>query len=255
MSLILQELGIVVAMQQPNPNLVTVEFLQLSGIIPTDWQLASEPVNNPNFAQLQFTNGFRITAEPNRIMFGENIGDRDVNTLTVAQIANRYVSIFQLARYAAIGINIRSYSPQPSIQTATEYLNTQLLSSGSWQQYGAAPVRAALKLVYTLPGRELNLDIAAAGMQFADREIQPVILFSGNFTHNLATSEQGESAAAARQVLTSWQTDLSAYCELITDRFLNPDLVTVIPSSLSPAEANIPMEIPYAPDLYPKSII
>ena len=39
MSLILQELGIVVAMQQPNPNLVTAEFLKLSGIIPADWQL------------------------------------------------------------------------------------------------------------------------------------------------------------------------------------------------------------------------
>jgi hypothetical protein len=31
-SLILQELGIVVAMQQPNRNLVTAEFLKLSGI-------------------------------------------------------------------------------------------------------------------------------------------------------------------------------------------------------------------------------
>jgi hypothetical protein len=66
MSLILQELGIVVAMQQPNPNLVTAEFLKLSGIIPTDWQLAREPLNNDKISPLLFTNGVRIDAEPNR---------------------------------------------------------------------------------------------------------------------------------------------------------------------------------------------
>jgi hypothetical protein len=71
MSLILQELGIVVAMQQPNPNLVTAEFLQLSGIIPLDWQLARQPVNNDKISQLFFTNGVSISAEPNRIMFGD----------------------------------------------------------------------------------------------------------------------------------------------------------------------------------------
>jgi hypothetical protein len=84
MSLILQELGIVVAMQQPNPNLVTAEFLKLSGIIPPDWQLAREPINNERISRLLFTNGVSITAEPNRIMFGETIGDKDLNTLTVA---------------------------------------------------------------------------------------------------------------------------------------------------------------------------
>ena len=81
MSLILQELGIVVAMQQPNPNLVTAEFLKLSGIIPTDWQLAQEPVNTERISQLLFTNSVRIVAEPNRIMFGENIGELDISTL------------------------------------------------------------------------------------------------------------------------------------------------------------------------------
>ena len=53
MSLILQELGIVVAMQQPNPNLVTAEFLKLSGIIPLDWQLATEPINQLDFGLME----------------------------------------------------------------------------------------------------------------------------------------------------------------------------------------------------------
>jgi hypothetical protein len=249
MSLILQEIGIVVAMQQPNPNLVTAEFLQLSGIIPLDWQLAREPINNDRVSQLLFTNGVSIVAEPNRIMFGENIGNRDMNTLTVATIAQKYVSIFKLAKYSAIGINIRSYSAQASIQNATQYINRQFLADGAWQNYGTAPVRAALKLVYTLLGRELNLDIEAAGMQFNDAEITPVIMFSGNFSYNLSNVESGDSLSAASQVLTNWQTDLSAYCELITDRFLSDRKVIELATASQNGDGNLEMEIPYAPSL------
>jgi hypothetical protein len=253
MSLILQELGIVVAMQQPNPNLVTAEFLKLSGIIPTDWQLDREPVSTDRISQLLFTNSVRIVAEPNRIMFGENIGERDINTLSVAQVARQYTEIFKLAKYSAIGINIRSYSPQANILAATQYLNHQLLADGSWQNYGTAPVQAALNLVYSLEGRQLNLDIGAAGIQFAEQEITPVILFSGNFSYNLASSELGETAAAVSQVLTNWQTDLSAYCELITDRFLSPGTPTLsVPTVIANDEDNLETEeIPYASNLYP----
>ena len=253
MSLILQELGIVVAMQQPNPNLVTAEFLKLSGIIPLDWQLAREPLNNDKISQLLFTNGVSIVAEPNRIMFGENIGDKDINTLTVATIATKYLDIFKLAQYSAIGINIRSYSPQSTIGSATEYINQQLLGNGNWQKYGTAPVQAALNLVYTLEGRQLNLDVAAAGIQIAEQEITPVILFSGNFSYNLTTPEPDRNLAAASQVLAKWQTDLSAYCELITDRFLTPQQPTLsIPTPTRIGNDDLgELDIHYAPDLYP----
>lgn len=252
MSLILQELGIVVAMQQPNPNLVTGEFLKLSGIIPSDWQLARSPINNERVSQLLFTNGVSIEAYPNRIMFGEVIGDKDIKNLTIATIAQKYLDIFKLAQYSAIGINIRSHSPQASPIAATQYINHQLLASGSWQNYGIAPMQSALKLVYTLEGRQLNLEVAVAGMQFAEAEVMPVILFSGNFSYNLATPSASENLTAVTQVLSNWQTDLSAYCELITDRFLNPTNPTIsVPTKVGSDDDLAGLEIPYAPNLYP----
>jgi hypothetical protein len=256
MSLILQELGIVIAMQQPNPNLVTAEFLKLSGIIPADWQLAKEPINNDTFSQLLFTNGLSIVAEPNRIMFGEYIGERAVDSLVVARVAHNYTQIFKSAQYSAVGINIRSYSPQTSIEAATNYINHQLLTDGAWQNYGMVPVQAALNLAYVLQGRQLNLEINAAGMQFAQAEITPVILFSGKFTHKLSELEPSETAAAVGQILTNWQTDLSAYCELITDRFLNTVPTLALPISPSDNDNNLgEMEIPYAPDLYASNLL
>lgn len=252
MSLILQEVGIVVAMQQPNPNLVTAEFLKLSGIIPPDWQLARQPLNTDKISQLLFTNGVSINAEPNRIMFGETIGDKNINTLTIAQIAENYLNIFKLAQYQAIGINIRSYSPQVNSIAATQYINHQLLSDGSWQNYGTAPIQAALNILYTLKGRQLNLEIAAAGIQFSEQEITPVILFSGNFSYNLTASENSNNLGAADSILANWQTDLSAYCELITDRFLAPSSSPQKVPSVSIGHDDLEgIEIVDAPNLYP----
>ncbi|WP_310487798.1 hypothetical protein [Chamaesiphon sp. VAR_69_metabat_338] len=236
-------------MQQPNPNLVTIEFLKLSGVIPTDWQLAKQPVNNDRVSQLLFTNGVSIIAEPNRIMFGETIGEREIASSTVAAVAQKYLEIFKLAKYLAISINIRSYSPQVNSVAATEYINHQLLAAGSWQNYGVAPVQASLNLVYTLPDRQLSLEVAAAGMQVADREMVPVVLFSGNFNYHLGTPETGADIAVASRVIDNWQTDLATYSELISDRFLSPNQSTIsVPTSID-IDRLAQFEIPYAPDL------
>ncbi len=252
MSLILQELGIVVAMQQPNQNLVTAEFLKLSGIIPLDWQLAREPINNDRSSRLLFTNGISINAEANRIMFGEVIGEKDLNTLTVATVAQNYLNIFKLAQYQAIGINIRSYSPQTHSLAATQYINHQLLADGSWQNYGNAPIQAALNLVYTLDGRQLNLDINAAQIQFSEQEITPVILFSGNFGYNLTAPEVGNNLAAVSHILANWQIDLATYRELITDRFLgSPPPVSVGSDIIIRHDDLDGIEVVDAPNLYP----
>ncbi len=250
--LILQELGIVVAMQQPNPNLVTAEFLKLSGIIPADWELARQPINNEQISRLLFTNGISIAAEPNRIMFGEIIGEKDLNSLTVATIAQKYLNIFKLAQYQAVGINIRGFCPQTNPLAATQYINHQLLSDGSWQNYGTAPIQAALNLVYTLEGRQLNLEVAAAQIQGSEAEITPIILFSGNFSYNLGISEIGNNLDAASLILANWQMDLSAYYELITERFISSTTPMPTPRAITIESNDFEgIEIIDAPNIYP----
>jgi hypothetical protein len=185
-------------------------------------------------------------------MFGEIIGDKDLNTLTVATIAQKYLNIFKLAQYQAVGINIRGFCPQPDAPAATQYINHQLLSDGSWQNYGTAPIQAALNLVYTLEGRQLNLEVAAAQIQVSESEVEPIILFSGNFSYNLVIPEVGTNLAAASSILANWQMDLSAYYELIAERFLVPKTPLTTPRStaVQPDEFE-GIEVIDAPNLYP----
>jgi hypothetical protein len=98
----------------------------------------------------------------------------------------------------------------------------------------------------------LNLEVAAAQLQLSESEIAPIILFSGNFSYNLNIPEIGNSLTAASRILANWQTDISAYYELITERFLNHKTsLNPLPTITTKNDDFDGIEIIDAPDIYP----
>ncbi|MFM6738339.1 MAG: hypothetical protein ACKPJT_23095, partial [Microcystis panniformis] len=63
----IQEFSIAITAKSLNPAMLTVDFLKYSGIVPPDWELNSQPVLNPNYAQVNFQNGIGIVAQPRTI--------------------------------------------------------------------------------------------------------------------------------------------------------------------------------------------
>jgi hypothetical protein len=218
--LITQELAIVVSVKTQNPTILNEDFLKQTGIIPSDWKLAREPIYTDRVAQIVFENGFSIAAQPDRVMFLEAIGDKEIDTISAGEVAQKYVATLKLADYQAVGINFRSYVAQESQEAASEYINGELLASGSWQQYGTGTMRASLNLVYDLSERQLNLSINEASIQFPEQPATPVVLFAGNFSYDTsATSADGKAAKIAK-VIGNWKQDLTEYTALITERFM-----------------------------------
>ena len=64
--LITQEIAIVIAVPVENPTILHEVFLKQAGIIPIEWQLEREPVYSDRVAQIMFTNGVSIVAQPDR---------------------------------------------------------------------------------------------------------------------------------------------------------------------------------------------
>ena len=62
----IQELALVLAVKRQDPTLLNPEFLHYSGIIPEAWELAQQPVRQPQGAQVSFQNGVNIVAYPNQ---------------------------------------------------------------------------------------------------------------------------------------------------------------------------------------------
>jgi hypothetical protein len=247
--LITQELAIVVSVKTQNPAILNEDFLKQTGIIPSDWKLARDPIYTDRVAQIVFENGFSIAAQPDRVMFLEAVGDKEIDTISAGEVAQKYVATLRLADYQAVGINFRSYVAHDNAEEVSEYINTQLLSSGSWQQYGAAGVRASINLVYDLSERQLNLAINEASIQFPEQPATPVVLFAGNFSYDASKTPTDDRATEIAKVIGNWKQDLTEYTALISDRFL-----TTTPDSTGGRKGKAKsvvegMEVAYAAEL------
>jgi hypothetical protein len=241
--LITQELAIVIAVKTQNPTILNEDFLKQSGIIPTDWKLAREPVYTDRVAQIVFENGFSIAAQPDRVMFLEAVGDKEIASISAGEVAQKYVATLKLADYQAVGINFRSYVAYESPAAASEYINSQLLAAGSWQQHGKGAVRASVNLVYDLADGQLNLSVNEASIQFPDQAATPVVLFAGNFSYDISQTADSEKATAIAKLVGNWQQELGEYSALINEKFLS-STVTVAPAQFVVQDVRV---IPTAP--------
>ncbi|GAB1540617.1 hypothetical protein NUACC21_32860 [Scytonema sp. NUACC21] len=244
--LVVQDLVIVVAAKNHSPSILNPDFLKYSGIVPQDWNLARQPIYTNSAAQVVFTNGISIIAEPNRVIFISPIGDKTMSELNIAEIARKYVQTLPNVEYEAVGINPRGYVAfAGSPDAARLYMASTLLCPGAWQSEGDSPVRASLNLVYKFQRAPFYLSITEAALRNEDETTTPIVMFSGSFSYELSGESGVEKISDLHKCIQNWQTDLNTYSDIINHKFLN-----TISSSLAVASEGSTVPIPATvPDL------
>ncbi|WYL95041.1 MAG: hypothetical protein HEQ35_15390 [Gloeotrichia echinulata IR180] len=188
-----QEFAIAIAAKRHNPTILTPDFLKYSGIVPSEWELARQPILTNTAAQVVFQNGVNIIAEVNRVVFTESISTKEPQEVEIAGIASKYLATLAQVEYQGIGINFRGHVLLEGEQnTARNYILKTLLNPGPWQEFGEATVQAATRFVYTFEGVQLNLDINEAGLQLPDQTVLPIVLFTANFGHGISGDEPSQ---------------------------------------------------------------
>lgn len=231
-----QELVIVIAAKNHNPTLVTPDFLKYSGIVPTEWELARQPICTQRGSQVTFANGISIIAEPYRVLFAEAIDNKAAAEVAIPAIARKYVQTLPNVDYQAMGLNPRghaTFDKQPD--AARKYISETLLPPGAWQEVGTAPVRATINLTYTLERGIFSLSVNEAALRQPDETITPIVLFSGNFSYDLVGKSGEEKLPSLYQALKNWQADLDTYKDIINTKFLASEAETkaVVPDVFS----------------------
>jgi hypothetical protein len=181
----LTELALVIFAPNYDPTLLNPGFLRYSGIVPHDWQLAQEPVSSRQGSQVVYSNDVNIIAQPNRLIFAENLANVNLENINSPQIACRYIENLWQLDYQAIGIDFRSYVTL-NAEGESEYLLKNFISDGPWQQVGDSKVGAKLSFTYDFPDRRLNLEIIQGYLQLPESEKVPALLFNGNVARELA---------------------------------------------------------------------
>jgi hypothetical protein len=229
-NLTVQELAIVIAVEKIDPTLLTPEFLNMTQIVPSDWEVLGQPMRSYEGSQITYQQGVSIIAQPQRLSFVELIINKDAESIEVVKIAKSLVKILANLKFAGIGINFRGYLDFAGQEAAAQrFMFSHLLAIGDWQKIGTAPVQAGINLGYTFPDKKLNLTINEATVQQPDQSGAPIILFSGNFDYELNAAENSADLAKLEQILANWQQDMQLYKDVV-EKFKQTDSVINFPA-------------------------
>lgn len=217
----IEELTISLVIKNFNPSLLSYELLTMSGIVPSDWALARQPVSNPRGSQVSFKNGVNIIAQPNNISFVEGLGNKEVNSLEFANIAQKYVSKMSNAEYVGVSIIPKIIVPFSQEEDGGKnFINDNLLNQGAWFNFGNITPQASLNLFYQLDRAQLVLNINPAKLQQPNETSISAVLFAGSFNYNLNDLTGDVRIKTLTNTINSWQKDLDTFRELIYQKFL-----------------------------------
>ncbi|MBD2132906.1 hypothetical protein H6F47_10795 [Sphaerospermopsis sp. FACHB-1094] len=231
----IQELAIAITAKNLNPTVITPDFLKYTGIVPTDWELAREPVFNNFVVQIFYKSGVGIVAQPNNVTVVESIGAKQQAEIQIPKITHQLVEKLSQVEYQRVEINPRGFVVFNSDAEAYQYINGKLLAPGSWQEFEGTKVNAALQLSYPLKRGILNLSINQANVQFPDK-VAAAILFSGNFNYSLSGNTPVEKLQDLQAIIQNWQDSVKTFQKLLSDKFFPssaaaPNNISVFPTT------------------------
>ena len=220
----IEEISLVIAAKDLTPTMMSQDFLKFSGIVPQEWELSQQPVLNPSLAQLNFTNGISISAQPRTITISEPVNNKTLEELAIHLVAGRYIEKLPYAEYMGLSFSPKILLPFPNApELVQQYITNSLLGSGSWKRIGIAPVQAGINLMYLLDRCQLTMNISEAKLQQAQQPPIAAILFSGNFNYSVS-QEPNQSENRLAQItsfLDNWKSDLEEFRAIINQKFLD----------------------------------
>ena len=218
----IEEIGIIIAAQDLTPTMMSQDFLKFSGIVPKDWELSQQPLLSPTAAQVNYTNGVSIVAQPRTITLSETLQKKSLEEVSISQIAAKYIEKLPLAEYLGISFSPKILIPFPqNPQAVRQYITEKLLNSGSWKDIGKAPVQAGINLTYLLERCQLGINIAEARLQQPKQPPIMALFFSGSFNYNISQDVPSETKIKQlKQALDFWQTDLQDFRDIVLNKFL-----------------------------------
>lgn len=210
------EWSIVVVAKNHNPTILNPDFLKCNEIVPSDWELASNPICIEPIAQVAFKNGITIRAELGKLIFSENLKNKTKNECEIPKIAHKYVEKLPHVDYKAVGINPSGHFPICDEYDTKDFIIKKLITPGPWQRFENTVAKVLVKFIYTLESGKCYLDIEEGWVE----EKIPVILFHANFHHEIGNYSKEEKLLKLYSTIDNWEKDLENFRKIVIENFL-----------------------------------
>lgn len=217
MGLVIDNASIVILANVHNPSILHPYFLMQEKIVPAewDWKEAKTVITGP-ISQVNFNEGFSITAEFEKLVFQENKTERIPDLTPLGKMAEQYVKTLQYTNYTALGVNISGHILQSSLEAGQAYIVDRFISSGKWKSYGNGPVAAGLRFIYTIDNIKLTLTIEAGELIRSNEIPQPVLVIQANYHRDRV----GDGIEWLISGINDWKNDYMHYINAIQELVL-----------------------------------
>ena len=211
--------SVVIAANSNNPTILNQDFLYHNGIVPKDWPLSNNtpPIITPAFSQIIFDNGFKIMAEPNRVLFEQPRDQIQELDIICVDIAKRYLLTIPHVPYTAIGINPKGFR---MLQNQTsDTISGLLIKEGDWMNFNDVIPSFQLKAVYQYNDKILTIEIGENSVKSESDINIPTMEFDANIHRDIS----GETNQQMRinkllSILDSCDQDISDFY-LLAEQF------------------------------------
>ena len=205
----------VVVGRNHNPSILNPDFLKINGIVPADWELAQPPFCTEMISQVAYKNGVVIVSQQGKIVFTEPFAMDGSGSVEVPGVAREYLRNVPHVAYQAVGVNPKGHVEFDSDDAALQCMRRTFLAQGPWLEYGQGVRKTGVRFGYDLEGRILNLTIDTARLPVGD-ESKSVIVFAGNFHHQLGGEATKDLLESALKEVEKWEADVKEFRTLVT---------------------------------------
>jgi len=210
------EITIVLVAQNHNPTILNPDFLKYNKIVPENWNLKEKPICIEPMARVVFENGIQITAELDKVIFLEPVrNEKDIDKVEIPEVAIRYIETLPHVNYIAVGINPKGHLSFTTEDDAQNFILNTFANTNPWKQFESKPRNVGFKFSYMLEKAVLTLAIEASLFNIAQEERVPVVLFAGNFHHNISGETIGIRLSNLISIVKDWRKDIDTYREFV----------------------------------------
>lgn len=203
------ELAFVVNAEAHNPTLLNPDFLKWNKIVPESWEVKGNPICAFPIAQVQFTNGFGILAQAERLIFTEILSSQDCDSSQLASVVCLYLEKLPHVNYKQLGFNPKCFIPVANLDK--EGLEAKMLNGGRWLTYKGNDVDdVTIKLTFETSEYLLTMTMDQVSLPEQDAsDSRTGLLISANFHHDLSTLPSKSRLQVLTNTVNDWEAELN----------------------------------------------
>jgi len=202
-----------------SPLQMNSEYLFSNGIVSSHYTLSSTPICDKNLSQLEYDKRIIISTTPDTINFVTALLSKENDLCDIIDISSRFIEKNPQS-YRAVGLNPKGHYETDSDKNTFKMIKNWFFKEADWMNEGTKPIIPEIGLTISYSDYLLILKVFAAKFEKDKEYIGSVVVFTGNFHHEIIESCVKTKTEKVRNILNGYHLIIQKFEDLIQNKIL-----------------------------------